>query len=546
MATTGVTVGPIVDQLPTAPNRGMSSSVYPVVADTWAAKIGPWTTQLNAVTVWMGQVVDATFTARDAAAASASAAANSAITAGLKVTAAAEQVALAVAAKEAAAASANSAQISAAAAGAAAGLPALAGHAGQSMVVKQDESGFELKSLGQAIGDVLETTRTPDATYLLPDTIYTRAAYPDLFAIIGTQGEKNDGGNFLLRPHGVALFAYMGAAQGNGVIIAVGYNTNGGEGQTGYSNSMAVRSTDSGLTWAPIAALANGPALSDIDTDNNGVWCAMDRAGAVVRSTDNGLTWSSRAGTGATISVSTMVIRCNRKGVWLATGFMDTNYIQIGRSVNNGVSWTPIDYTATGAFSSYISGFYADYVTGDFWVRSNSYYLARSTTAGDPAIASSVATVKWISAFSNGTASSVSHVAINAGVVAFMFGPTLYISLDAGVTYKGVLGIPQGIVMVDPFGVILISSSQRYYRSYDYGETFTVTTQSVLSVSAADPVGRYSVMYDAASGIWNLGASSQNFYRATRQYNYDVATQFKTPAHKAPKGYKAYIKGKLL
>jgi hypothetical protein len=120
------TVGPVVDQLPTAPNRGMSSAQYPVIADAWAAKIGPWTTQVNALTVWMGQVVDSGFSARDAAIAAANAAALSATAANDSKVAAAQQVGLAAAQVTLATTQATNAANSAAAAEAAGGLGSIA------------------------------------------------------------------------------------------------------------------------------------------------------------------------------------------------------------------------------------------------------------------------------------------------------------------------------------------------------------------------------------------------------------------------------------
>jgi len=105
-----VTTVPVVEQLPTAPNRGMSSSTYPIIADAWAAKIGPWTTQVNVATVWIGVQLDLALEYRNAAAQSAQYAAAAADRAEAVDTNVSEQVAAAQTAANNAAASAAAAE----------------------------------------------------------------------------------------------------------------------------------------------------------------------------------------------------------------------------------------------------------------------------------------------------------------------------------------------------------------------------------------------------------------------------------------------------
>jgi len=105
-----VTTVPIVEQLPTAPNRGMSSSTYPIIADAWAAKIGPWTTQVNVATVWIGVQLDLALEYKNAAAQSAQTATVQAAIASGAGGAAAAEVAKAKAYADNAKASADSAE----------------------------------------------------------------------------------------------------------------------------------------------------------------------------------------------------------------------------------------------------------------------------------------------------------------------------------------------------------------------------------------------------------------------------------------------------
>jgi len=101
---------PVVEQLPTAPNRGMSSTTYPIIADAWAAKIGPWTTQVNVATVWVGVQIDLALEYKNAAAQSAQYAAAAADRAEAVDTNVSEQVEEAAAYAAAAKASATAAE----------------------------------------------------------------------------------------------------------------------------------------------------------------------------------------------------------------------------------------------------------------------------------------------------------------------------------------------------------------------------------------------------------------------------------------------------
>ena len=89
------TVVPDVPELPPAPQRQMSSSTYPVVADTWAAAINPWTLKVNLFGAWMGQQIDGIAISKQAAQQAAAAAADSASAANSSKNAAAAQVGLA-------------------------------------------------------------------------------------------------------------------------------------------------------------------------------------------------------------------------------------------------------------------------------------------------------------------------------------------------------------------------------------------------------------------------------------------------------------------
>ncbi|WP_426117288.1 WD40/YVTN/BNR-like repeat-containing protein [Pseudomonas sp. DSP3-2-2] len=519
------TVGPVVDQLPTAPNRGMSSAQYPIIADAWAAKIGPWTTQVNALTTWMGGIVDATFTARDAAAASAQAASSSAIQAGLKVTAAAEQVALANTARQGAEAAALAAQTSAQAAGDAAGFPAFVDGL-DVLQVKPDKTGVQWGKVGQAIGDVLETTRTPDATYLLPDTVYTRAAYPELFAIVGTQGEKNDASNFANVANGLsAPLSLMvgGFAVGMGnVLIGVGAN-----GQT-TTGGVAVRSTDGGATWITIPTLHGQESLNSIATDGAGCWLATSyySSNTIYKSTDNGVTFVklvNAPGQDITQTGTATVIYGNNGFLWRATTSGNSVY---SFTTDLGVTWAYRYYC--NPISPYNpSRIIWDSVSSTWISGSNGLLFSKdnfATVLGSP---------RQIAGFQPNT------LAVGGGVIGYISAAGMEISTDGGYATKIVNTGSFSSLAIDRNGLIVGYAAGRIYRSSDFGENFVsnlAIIQPNLALTVSDSNGNW---------VGPQAGTPSTFVRATRLYNYDVAAQFKTPAHKAPKGYKAYIKGKL-
>lgn len=127
---------PSITALPEAPQRRMARDVYPVVADKWAAALGPWTNQVNDVVTWMGQQIDA-------AAASKKAAEDSATAAGKALTDASTQAGNAKTYADNAKAYRDSAQAIAAALGSQAALPAFAGHGGDFLGVTLDEKSVD-------------------------------------------------------------------------------------------------------------------------------------------------------------------------------------------------------------------------------------------------------------------------------------------------------------------------------------------------------------------------------------------------------------------
>lgn len=516
---------PLISVLPPAPLPTDAEAVFDAKAGVRLTAEEVMVTEQNAALAWQAGSMADTKDYKDAAATSAGNAANSATLAGQQVSLAADQVALATTQAGNAASAASSAQASAAAAGAAAGQPSLVGHGGQALCAKNDETGVEFKALGQAIGDVLETTRTPDATYLLPDTIYTRAAYPELFAIVGTQGAYNDGAAWasvntnMASPTGTPTAIVCGK---DGVVILVS------------GTGKAAKSLDGGATWADLTA-SNGPALINaqyLDTDGNGVWIATNSSNLqYVRSTDNGVTWSFATLTGITGAGGG--IATDKQGNWLVVTNTANN---AAKSSNNGATWSPITTAANGSPPGQCTDLVCD---GTNWIVSmvsnNVPWIARTFSG------------QFYRAMSVGADSAViTWLAAASGVIGYS-QPSIgmLLSFDGGYTWKTFPNLVAASICLAPSGTILVTTNtttdSSLWRTTDNGETWT---RAFLSASAG-LVRVFPRGADSSGNVIGASASPSTVIRSTRQFNYDVATQFKTPVRKAPKGYKSYIKGKL-
>lgn len=512
------TTPPLLTPLPPAPLPTDAEAVFDAKAGASLTAQAVMVGEVNTALAWQADSMTATAGSMTAAASSAAAAAASATAAAGSVVSAQAQVGLAATQAGNAAASANSAQVAAAAAGSAVGLPSVAGHGGQALVVKKDESGFELKALDQAIGDVLITTRTPDATYLLPDTVYSKSAYPELSSILGVIGVNSDGASFVAVNNGqLASNTYCQIVCGkDDVMIAVGYVSGASSSSTG---GTAIRSVDNGITWSQLPGLTGVYSLYNVVTDGKGVWLATTGIARLgYRSVDNGLTWSVVSFTGVSVVRS---IVTDKNGVWLVSSadYSETTY---ARSLDNGVTWSSISNAG-------VAGEVSTDGWGTWYTTSNSA-LCRSVNNG----------VSWqVMVYNN--VSGVQVPVCGGDVSVFYSDYKNFISSDRGLTWRVFPVTTSGriAVYVDREGVIYSQQYGRIYKSYDYGESWST---SILSVPL-----RYDLMAVNSFGVWvaTTAAASPLFYRSVRLFNYDSSTQFKTPSYPSLKGYNSFIKGKL-
>jgi hypothetical protein len=482
--------------------------------------------EVNTALAWQADSMTATAGSMTAAATSATAAATSATAAAGSVVSAQAQVGLAAQQAGNAAASANSAQVAAVSAGAAAGLPALSGHGGQALCANMNETGVEFKPLGQAIGDVLITDRVPSASYVLADTIYSRAAYPELFSLVGTLAAYNDGTNFTPVTAPFSNVVSIACGQGD-VFIAVGSV------ESSATGGRAVKSTDGGATWTAVLGLNSKEPLSYIATDSGGNWFVVSdyNYSTAYRSSDNGLTWVSA--TKPSASFSPVFLVADQRGVFIYGSYWSAgNQAYYFYSTDYGVTWIPgfsvsSGYVPQGAPATDGNG---------MWLSTLSLSSNSMTVVSYDNFASASYFGDIYSPRSGG-----GGVIVGAGASL----RSLTVVSDGGLSCKYAPNIWPSSYIVDRSGCIHVHSGlvggatmTKVWRSYDRGETWATFPRSATPIAMGvntTCVGQSGAWVSVYSGVW---------YRSTRLYNYDVATQFRTPQIKAPKGFKAYIKAR--
>lgn len=510
---------PSITPLPQAPNRAMARTVYPVVADAWAAAIGPWTAEVNAVVTWMGKQVDAV-------AASAKAASDSATAAGQAVTDAQAQVKLAtdqaVASKgsaDAAARQLSSTETVAAAVRAQINLPSLAGKSGQYWRVAADEKTLELVPLiVNQVGDILASTQPPDTNWLLTNRSYSKAAYPALFSKLGQVPDWAD--NQINYQNLNSQDVYGCAAFGAGVFVVL--RTNNGVGGSWSSDT---------ITWTDFTFPAIGNGYFTSLVFGNGLFVGIQYNGSsnfsqYVTSPD-GKNWTVRN------------LPSQPSGsYWYDIQWTGSVFIIQSLSTNealvssDAINWTKRTLPAIQLQQSVVTS----NKLGMYWYAGSSTYY--TTSDG----------VSWVAR--TFPFQGYNYWAFGNGRVAFILGNTMYVTSDA-VTWTQ-FQIPTSpynsnvtLFLVNESGFLLgfqAASGQAIYDYYTSVDGKKWTFRKAYGVIFVNSLSYRKGAYGNKTFVVPLAATSTQFLRL-KPYNYDTVNQFFVTEYPNPiPGVENYIK----
>jgi hypothetical protein len=514
---------PVIAALPVAPTRGDGPDDYMEKADIFTAAMPPFSVQVNTAVSWMADTVAATLDYKNAAAASANlaslAAQTAATQAALAASGGAAQVSLATTQAQNAAQSATNAQTYAAAAGSAAGIPTFTGkNAFDVLRINAAKTGVEWGTVGQSIGDILVTARTPDATYAAGNrTVYAKSQFPDLATLLGSLADADRSTVTVASidptfPSETTSYTQVAQTDNSSLIIAL------------ISNSPfpCVTSADKGATWT--RRLTGFAAQPFQLACGNGMFVATFASSAVIQTSTDGVTWTSR-GLPATIPSPGIF--------WTGTIFIVWSIGTTGGTFYtspDGVTWTARNtFTTVGATSL---------------IKAGSYIFAQAS--GSNTYAYSPDGITWTGvnpgyAFSNIFYYSGVYYALYGGNTAILFSTTTPgLSASWALNYvlpSGAGGYTDNSAVVIPQSkcIILPCVTSSAVVSNDGGLTWSLRAQTGVTFYKSLVVGAASLLFVQGNNGYKFPICS-----------YDTVANFITPpSTPTPNPTSTYIKGKL-
>jgi hypothetical protein len=514
---------PVIAALPLAPTRGDGPDDYMVEADAFTAALTPFSIQVNTAVSWMAETMAATLDYKNAAAASANlaslAAQTAATQAALAASGGAAQVSLATTQAQNAAQSATNAQTYAAAAGSAAGIPTFTGHdAFDVLQINSGKTGVQWGKAGQAVGDILVTARTPDATYAAGNrTVYAKTQFPDLATLLGSLADPDRSTVTVASidptvPAETTSYVQIAQTDNSSLIVALMSN----------SPFPCVTSTDKGATWT---RRLTGFAVQPFQLAcGNGMFVATFANSAVIQTSPDGVTWTSRSLPASLPSPSIF---------WTGTIFIAWSIGTTGGTFYtspDGVTWTARNtFTTVGATTL---------------TKAGSYIFALAS--GSSTYAYSLDGIGWTSVNPGYSFTSIFYYngvyyALYNGNTAILFSATnptgpsnwaINYVLPSGAgayTDNSAVVIPQSKCIILP----CVTSSA--VVSSDGGLTWSLRGQTGVTFYRSLVVGGASLLFVQGNNGYKFPMCS-----------YDTTANFMTPASTpTPAPTATYIKGKL-
>ena len=343
---------------------------------------------------------------------------------------------------------------------------------------------------GARTGDMLLTVRVPEGGWLEQGAVYSQAAYPELFALVGL---VPDG------PPGATSSAIPG---GTGRAIADYTNVSGSE-IVGVGNNTIVRSSNAGLSFAATTTTWN---LTTVQALASGVYASGPST--LVRSIDRGLTFQA-------------VALPSGFGTTAATLYQSGGRLFITNRTAN--SWFSDDFGATWTRHGSNNTGYASFLPlGNGVVlafRTNSTEAFRSEDNGD--------TFASITLPANGPAGGWRGVAFGNGVGVIGGNGRILRTTDYGKTWTSILTAAGEPLLLRSGERLFVLSTDGLRYSDSMGASYV--GPSALTHSR--------IAYFAAAGLVLPAANGSTAVLLPYRYDYDPQTMFRTPAAADVRGY---------
>lgn len=553
---------PTIRKPTVAPSRKMARDVYPIVADEWAASIGPFTEDLITAITWMGNQVTDVASFRDQAAASAKAAAQSVSDAAAQVKLATDQAVASKGSADAAARQLSSTETVAAAVRAQINLPSLAGQKGKFWQVSDDEKTLQLVPLiVNRVGDVVVSISPPDATFILDDTKYFQSQWPELYAKMGAIGF--DVMADASKVNNAAAVSLTNMSNVYSVIMsAVNDQVFAGDAAGSIYNITNATASANSIYRNP-----NGYAYNSVASDDKGVIIFCGNSGVFTRSTDNGSSWAPVSMPSGTTSYSWYSIATDGKGTWLA--FCNSNGVAPLKSTNNGASWQSVTLASMGLpTSGGIPQISHDGVGAWYWTAaSGNTNVYKSTDGGStfallasqPPIASVIAAQSAPSTIYASRVAAKGNLVVLSNTSVYPFASSTYyatlitISYDGGASWQWVFATNpsanSGPIGGDPViggdNTVFIPDINRPYYAFTVKnvnvprKSLVVTQLYISGIS-----GNYFKAATNGFGTWYI-VTSNSYKKVTPTY--DAKVMFYVPKFAdAPYPFFSYVKARTI
>lgn len=268
-----------------------------------------------------------------------------------------------------------------------------------------------------------------------------------------------------------------------GVVLAYFYSQS--------EDSVLIRSTDGGVTFAPVTIAGGGNRLTGLMATPEGTFLASTHVG-MFRSTDDGASWSP---VGFTLPPSETVrfLEGRHSQSWM----ISSTSRQLFRSSDDGLTWVPVEATGLPIAAAVTS--MATTRVGTILATVDNAGLYRSIDGGASWSRSGDAT-DGVAAAPSGTVIAGSSTPLRSEDDGLTWSPT-----NHGLITSAVTKLTEG-----PDGALYAASQHMPFRSTNAGATWD-------SISAGVPRGRMrDIQFDPQGRLW-LSTESSGVYRSTNR-----------------------------